>query len=162
MKIGVRITPEGGVLFEGIDPLFLRLLGEIRETAELDDPRVEARFFQSPSTDPEADELREDWKSLVQPELHTAFGASRDAVEADLRRAESGSAKNRSLLIPRQHIDHWLGALNQARLALHEFHGFSEKEMSSPLHEPTDPREHALLQMHVYGLLQEWLVSVLD
>ena len=162
MKIGVRITPEGGVLFEGIDPLFLRLLGEIRSTAELDDPRVEARFFQTPSNDPDADELREDWKSLVQPELHTAFGAARDVVEADLRRAESGPAKSRSLLIPRQHIDHWLGALNQARLALHEFHTFSENDMSRPPREPSDPREHALLQMHVYGLLQEWLVSVLD
>ncbi len=162
MKIAVRITKEGGVLFEGVDPLFLRLLGEIRSSAELDDPRVEARFFQTPSTDPENDELREDWKSLIEPELHTAFGAARDAVEADLRRAESGSPANRSLLIPRPHIDHWLGALNQARLALFEFHKFSEKEMSRSPIEPSDPREHALLQMHVYGLLQEWLVSVLD
>lgn len=161
MKIGVRITKEGGVLFEGVDPLFLRLLGEIRATAELDDPRVESRFFQSPSADPDADELREDWKAFVQPELHSAFAASRDVVEADLRRAATASGSP-SLLIPRQHIDHWLSALNQARLALSEFHGFDEKDMDHPDMDPDSPRGHALLQMHIYGLLQEWLVSMLD
>ena len=162
MKIGVRITKEGGVLFEGLDPLFLSLLREIRATAELDDPRVEARFFQSPCEEEQADELREDWKAYVEPELHSGFAAARDVVEADLRRAESNSQAPPSLLIPRQHIDHWLSALNQARLALAEFHEFGEKEMDAPLLPPTDPRSHARLQMNVYGLLQEWLVSLLD
>ena len=162
MKIGVRITKEGGVLFEGVDPLFLRFLGEIRATAELDDPRVESRFFQSPTDAPDADELREDWKAFVQPELHSAFAASRDVVEADLRRADKTTGPDRSLLIPRQHIDHWLSALNQARLALAEFHGFDENDMDHPQANPDTPRGHALLQMQIYGLLQEWLISVLD
>jgi hypothetical protein len=161
VKIGVRITEEGGVLFEGVDPLFLRLLGEIRDAAELDDPRVEARFFQNPTEDPEADDLREDWKAYVEPELHSGFAASRDVVEADLRRAAM-SLTTPSLLIPRQHIDHWLSALNQARLALAEFHNFDENDMDRPQADPETPRGHALLQMHIYGLLQEWLVSVLD
>jgi len=162
LKIAVTLTRDGGVLFEGVDPLFLRLLGEIRDAAELDDPRVEARFFQAPSVEADADELREDWKAYVQPELHNAFAASRDVVEADLRRARSDSPGARSLFIPRAHIDHWLGALNQARLALAEFHGFTDRDMSRPPRDPANPREHALLQINIYGILQEWLLSVLD
>jgi hypothetical protein len=162
MKIGVRITKEGGVLFEGVDPLFLRLLGEIRDAAELDDPRVESRIYQEPTDDPDAHELREDWKAFVQPELHSAFTASRDVVEADLRRAATSPGPSPSLLIPRPHIDHWLSALNQARLALSEFHDFDENDMDRPPADPDTPRSHALLQMHIYGLLQEWLVSVMD
>jgi hypothetical protein len=34
--------------------------------------------------------------------------------------------------------------------------------MDAPLLPPTDPRSHARLQMNVYGLLQEWLVSLMD
>jgi hypothetical protein len=34
--------------------------------------------------------------------------------------------------------------------------------MDRPQADPETPRGHALLQMHIYGLLQEWLVSVLD
>lgn len=162
MRIGVSILEDGGILFEGIDPLLHTMLSKIRSAAELDDPRVEARLYQTPSNDPEADSLREDWKAFVQPDLHSGFAASRETVDADLRRSTRDAKGSRSLLIPRRHIDHWLSALNQARLALAEFHGFTDAEMGR---QPTDldnPREYALLQVNIYGLLQEWLVSLLD
>lgn len=162
MKIGISILQDGGVLFEGIDPLLHKMLTEIRTSAELDDPRVEARFFQSPTTDPEAENLREDWKAFVQPDLHSAFASSREVVDADLRRCSSNPQGHRSLLIPKNHIDHWLCALNQARLALFEFHGFSESEMSRQPENLEDLRDYALLQLSIYGLMQEWLVSLLD
>jgi hypothetical protein len=65
-------------------------------------------------------------------------------------------------LIPKNHIDHWLSALNQARLALVESHGFSEAEMSHQPENLEDLRDYALLQLSIYGLMQEWLVSLLD
>jgi len=120
MKIGIKVLEDGGILFEGIDSLLFTMLSQIRPSAELDDPRVEARFYQVPSHDPEADALREDWKAFVQPDL------------------------------------------NQARLALSEFHGFSEAEMGRQINDLDDPREYALLQVSIYGLMQEWLVSLLD
>jgi hypothetical protein len=162
MKIGISILQDGGVLFEGINPLLQKMLTEIRTSAELDDPRVEARFFQSPTTDPEAEDLREDWKAFVQPDLHSAFASSREVVDADLRRCSSTPQGHRSLLIPKNHIDHWLCALNQARLALVESHGFSESEMSRQPENLEDLRDYALLQLSIYGLMQEWLVSLLD
>ncbi|MFZ9921147.1 MAG: hypothetical protein ACO3FQ_08305 [Terrimicrobiaceae bacterium] len=162
MKIGISILEDGGVLFEGIDPLLHQMLSEIRSAAELDDPRVEARFYQSPTTDPESEDLREDWKAFVQPDLHSAFASSREVVEADLRRSSSDKNGHRTLLIPRNHIDHWLGALNQARLALVEYHGFSEAEMGRQPENLESPRDYALLQLGIYGLIQEWLVSLLD
>ena len=162
MKIRINILEDGGVSFEGIDSLLFKMLSEIRHAAELDDPRVEARFFQTPSHDPGAEVLREDWKAFVQPDLHSAFASSREVVEADLRRASRDSSGHRTLLIPRNHIDHWLSALNQARLALFEFHDFSEKEMSNQPENLEDQRDYALLQVSIYGLMQEWLVSLLD
>lgn len=162
MKIGIRVLEDGGILFEGIDSLLFQMLTQIRTTAELDDPRVEARFYQTPSNDPSADSLREDWKAFVQPDLHSGFAASRETVDADLRRSTLDPEGNRSLLIPRRHIDHWLSALNQARLALAEFHGFTDAEMGRQPSEFADPREYALLQVNIYGLMQEWLVSLLD
>lgn len=162
MKIGISILQDGGVLFEGIDPLLHKMLTEIRTAAELDDPRVEARFYQSPTTDPEAVDLREDWKAFVQPDLHSAFASSREVVVADLRRCSSNPQGHHSLLIPKNHIDHWLSALNQARLALVESHGFSESEMSRQPENLEDLRDYALLQLSIYGLMQEWLVSLLD
>ena len=162
MKIGISILEDGSILFEGIDPLLHQMLSEIRSAAELDDPRVEARFYQSPTTDPESEDLREDWKAFVQPDLHSAFASSREVVEADLRRSSSDKNGHRTLLIPRNHIDHWLGALNQARLALVEYHGFSEAEMGRQPENLESPRDYALLQLGIYGLIQEWLVSLLD
>lgn len=162
MKIGISILQDGGVRFDGIDPLLHKMLSEIRTAAELDDPRVEARFYQSPTHDPDSEDLREDWKAFVQPDLHSAFATSREAVEADLRRSSLDKKGHRSLLIPRNHIDHWLCALNQARLAIVEFHGFTEAEMGRQPENLENPRDYALLQLSIYGLMQEWLVSVLD
>jgi hypothetical protein len=162
VKIHIHILEDGAVSFEGIDFLLFKMLSEIRPAAELDDPRVEARFFQAPSYDPDDEVLREDWKAFVQPDLHSAFASSREVVDADLRRASQHPSGHRTLLIPRNHIEHWLSALNQARLALVEFHGFSEKEMSSQPDNLEDHRDYALLQVSIYGLMQEWLVSLLD
>jgi hypothetical protein len=162
MKIGISVLEDGGILFEGIDPLLHTMLSQIRSAAELDDPRVEARFYQTPSNEHDADSLREDWKAFVQPDLHSGFAQARETVEADLRRSTPKAEGRRSLLIPRRHIDQWLSALNQARLALAEFHGFTEAEMGSQPNDLDDPREYALLQINIYGLMQEWLVSLLD
>lgn len=162
MKINISVLEDGAIFFRGIDPLILQILSEIRTAADLDDPRVEARFYQSPTNDPEAENLREDWKAFVQPDLHSALASSREVVDADLRRSSLDKEGNGSLLIPRNHIDHWLSALNQARLALVEFHRFTEADMSRQPEDLEDPQDHALFQLSIYGLLLEWLVTLVD
>jgi hypothetical protein len=162
MKVALRILQDGTVSIEGIaEPLFQMLAG-VKSAAEADDPRVESRFFQSPSEDPEATGLCEDWKAFVQPDLHAGFATARDAVAADLRGATSNSNGSRSFTIPRKHIDYWLCALNQARLALAEVHGFTDAEMSRQPGDLDNPHEYALLQTSIYGMLQEWLIALLD
>lgn len=160
--VKVQILPNGSMLFEGVgDPLYRMLCG-IREPSECGDPRVESRFFPVPTEEEDAEALCEDWKAFVQPDLHNDFQSAREAVSADLRRAGKNPDGSRSFHIPPAHIDHWLSALNQARLALAELHQFSERDMSRSPGDIDDPREYALMQMGIYGTMQEWLVGLLD
>ena len=157
----ISIGKNGALRFDGVAPQLYELLCGIRAAAETPDPRVEARFFPDP-TGEEGECMAEDWKAFVQPDLHDGFQAARDTVAADLRGATQAKDGSFSFAIPRAHIDAWLGALNQARLALAEAHGLGEAEMSRGPGDLDDPREHALFRIGVYGMLQEWLVSVLD
>lgn len=159
--VSVQILENGTVSFDGIgEPLF-EMLKQIKGIAECGDPDVEARFFPDPSDGMECDDLNQDWKAYVQPELQSGFQSARDTVAADLRRATIKEDGSCSFGIPAQHIDQWLSALNQARLALCELHQFTEKEMSAKVDNPDDPRELALIQMNVYATLQEWLITVI-
>jgi hypothetical protein len=111
-------------------------------------PHAHAGFRQS--------DLWDDWKSLVEPDLHDSFLGARETVSANLRNAD-GSLH---FTIPRSHIDLWLSTLDQARLALTEIHQFTEADMSRAPGDLDDPREFALMRMGIYGSLQEWLVAV--
>lgn len=124
---------------------------------------VEERFFPSPSLEAGEEDLREDWKAYVQPELHEIFQSARQVVEADLRGIKEGEDDFFSLEFPLKHADSWLNALNQARLALAAVHGFTEAELSQrePAH-ITDERDLARIQMEFYGYIQHWLVEVLS
>jgi hypothetical protein len=156
----IQILPNGSILFDQVgDPLF-EILCSIREPVESGDPLVESRLFPQPSENADEDDLLDDWKSLVEPDLHDSFLAARESVAADLRGAQKNSDGSYHFTIPRSHLDNWLSALNQARLALAEIHQFTEAELSRAPDDLSDPREFALMRMGVYGTLQEWLVSV--
>jgi hypothetical protein len=142
--------------------MLAELLRQIPSDAESDSEDVEARFFPSPTRDPEADDMREDWKAHVEPELHAFFLDARQVVEADLRGMKE-EVNAFALEFPGGHAEAWMNALNQARLALAVLHHFGEREMSAPppmeIHEE---RDLALLKIFFYAEIQHWLVEMED
>jgi len=150
-------TEEGALDLEEIPPFLYELLNAVPLQAASSDPRVESRFFPDPALD---ELLAEDWKSFVQPELQATFLSAREVVLADLL-GTSELDEGFSMEIPPDHMDAWLSALNQARLAIAEENHFGEKDMSEEISPDTsDPRSIALFQISFYGFLQECLVKM--
>ena len=158
--IKIQILPNGSVFFDHVEDSFYQILCSIREPVESGDPLVESRLFPQPSEDADEENLLDDWKSLVEPDLHDNFLAARESVAADLRSAQRNSDGSLHFTIPRSHIDNWLSALNQSRLALAEIHQFTDSDLSRAPGDLDDPRELALMKMGIYGSLQEWLVAI--
>lgn len=158
----VRILDDGSVSFEGIAPQLLHILGRMHDAAESGNPDVEDRLFPPPVEDSSCDHIAEDWKAFVEPDLQTEFLSAREAVSADLRGAEKTDDGEFIFRIPPKHLDHWLSALTQSRLALHALHHFTEDDMNRPPGDLDDPREFALMQSGIYGSMLEWLISIVD
>lgn len=155
-------TPEGRLGFRNIPPIMADLLRLIPRWVEQESEAAESRLFPSPSSDPDEDSLRDDWKAYVQPELHTLFQDARQTVESDLRglREEDDAY---TLEFPLKHAEAWLNALNQARLALAARHGLEEHDLErDEPREVFNERDLALLQIEIYGGIQIWLIEVLD
>lgn len=149
--LGLRAIPQA--LAE-----FLRLAPRLGRDSE----KAEARFFPAPSLDAAENTLRQDWKAVVEPDLHEIFQSARDIVEADIR----GLREDHDgflLEIPTKHIDAWLNVMNQARLALAAEHDLKERELSAPgpIHIRTD-RDLALLQINFFAAIQHLLIEELD
>jgi hypothetical protein len=158
--ITIQVLPNGSVSFDNLQESFYQILCSIREPVESGDPFVESRLFPQPTGDADEVELLDDWKSLIEPDLHDSFLSARESVAADLRSAQKKPDGSIHFTIPRTHIDNWLNALNQSRLALAEIHQFTDAELGRAPCDLDDPREFALMQMGLYGSLQEWLVAV--
>ncbi len=148
---------DGALVLEEIPAFLFHLLGNIPVRASSSDPRVETRFFPDPARE---ESLIEDWKSLVQPELQVLFQSARETVQADLRGASEEEGVY-SMRIPPKHMDAWLSALNQARLAIAEECGFGEEDMAAEVQpDPGDERSMALFEISFLGFLQECLVRM--
>ncbi len=158
----IQVLEDGTTEFREVSGFLMDLLRRIPLVGASSDSRVEDRFFPPPATGADEEGLREDWSAFVQPELLTTFREAREVVQADLRLATE--EENAWIVrIPIKHINAWLNALNQARLSLAEEHSFDEDALSKKL--PTSlesSHDLALLQMHFYGMIQEWFVSFLD
>lgn len=156
------LTEEGKLGLKAIPPVLADILRQIPVCGDRETEEVESRLFPFPTIDPDEEDLREDWKAFVQPDLHLLFQSSRQTVEADLRGLrEEGDVYE--LEFPFKHADAWLNALNQARLALAAEYNFGEQELSSlgPM-EITNERDFALLQIELYADLQHWLIEAID
>ena len=144
-----------------LNMVLCELLHQIVPSAEPgDDPAANARLFPSPTGGTEA-EFDGEWRSYVEPGLRELFQSHLDIVKSDLSELPRGASDELySLRIPVAHLEHWIGALNQARLALASRHDFGEKEMESspPLNEA---RGLVLFQIHIYGLLLDWFLREL-
>lgn len=153
----LSVSESGTPTLRKINPHGLEILQDIVRHASSQHPLAEARFYPDPTT--QDDVLNEDWKGLVQPELHTSFQAARDVVQADLRRLTKCGQLSAGE-IPLNHINAWLNALNQARLALAEEYQITDVHFSAQLLINADAeRRAAYLKMDCYALLQEWLIQ---
>lgn len=115
-----------------------------------------ARLFPRPTAGREPDADR-DWHEYVEPDLRRLFQDALDVVEGDVKRIgpEGRRRGGYALSIPVQHLEAWIHALNQARLAIVARNDFSEKDMSGGVPAEGDARALALFQVHFYGFLQE-------
>jgi len=162
VTVSVKILSDGALGFEGLGEQLYQILCTICEPSECGDARVDSRFFPDPSSSGEIDALLEDWKAFVVPDLHSGFQSARAAVTADLRGAEKGEDGLMRFRIPARHINFWVSALTQARLALSELHSLTEADMQRAPSDFDDPREFVLLRFGIYGMMLEWLVRVID
>ena len=153
-------------LLSGLDPFLVEMLLQLPAAATTDaiddDPALE-RLYPDPA-EPSETKTNDEWRQYVTPELRRLFESATETLAADLDRvAPMGSeAGNFAVRIPLNHCDAWLNALNQARLALAARHAVTEADMESkfPLIVRSE-RDFALLQIHFYGLLQEFLIEAL-
>lgn len=156
----VRLDPET-IAINGLNLFLAEMLHQIAACGEDEDPQAQARLFSSPSDGSEP-EMEEDWREYVQPELRQIFKTSREVVRGDLEDFPAGQTGDEmSLRLPVSHLESWLNALNQARLALAARYRVTEEDMD---HVPRggNARALALFQIYIYGLLQEWFVRELD
>lgn len=148
----------GGIGLSGI-PMVLGHLLQNCPSIGVNSEKAEARLYPSPSADPFEDHLRDDWKTVVEPDLQEHFRSARSVMEADVRnmRIEEESC---TVEIPTAHIDPWISALNQARLSLAAEHDFSERELSGigPIDIRSD-RDLALVQINFFAVIQDLLIS---
>ena len=144
-----------------IHPLFAELLAELPRAASRHDS-ARSRLYPDPIASDVADATSEDlgdWREHVHPELERLFAGCREKVSEDLGAlgAKTGSMR---CIIPRENIDAWLNALNQARFVIVEENKFGERDLSgadSP--DLSTRRGLSLLKVHFYAHLQELLVE---
>ncbi len=147
----------------GLNPFLADLLKQIVSAA---DPSgcdaAEARLYSTPTAGAEP-EFDVEWEELIQPDLEEYFASSLDIVQTDLVKMPSheSALSDYRLRIPMDHLESWIHALNQARLALVARYDISEKEMSNlPLQ--GDLRALSVFQVHFYGFIQECFLREMD
>lgn len=158
-KLTLRAKDSKTLVLAGMDEFFGSLL---REIPLLGTPASgsERRLFPDPTggRDPDADA---DWQEFVRPELEEHFAMNRDVVEEDLQGIRDAGAGGLEVEIPLAHLSQWIHALNQARLALNAQYNLGDRD----LEEDTDLSAEeglVLFRIQFYGLLQEWMLSLVD
>lgn len=159
----IRRLNQHAIALEEIDPFCARLLTGIALRADpAGDPAARARLFSTPThgAEPETDA---DWKEYVEPDLRRIFQDAIDVVKGDLGGfPPEGGGPPYELRIPLAHLDAWIHALNQARLALAARFQFTEHDMDHRTTLDADPRSRALFEVRFYGLLQEFFLHQLE
>ena len=106
--------------------------------------------------------LDEEWKEHVLPELRTLFATAVEIVRADLVGSWISPGTDAAVRVPVAHIEPWLIALNQARLALAARHGLTEETMNQRPPEDLAPPTLARLVVDFFGHLQELLLEAAE
>ena len=142
-----------------IDSFFAGLLRQIPDETDPEaDEKSSERLFSKPMENP-TDGFNEEWETYVEPDLRHLFQSSTETVTKDLeslKKEETGGEPEYSLEIPVSHLDQWLNTLNQARLVLATRNRFTDAELSAEFTPIVNSqRDMNLLQIHIYGFLQE-------
>jgi hypothetical protein len=146
-----------------IEQIEAELLKQVPACCELDPGSdAESRIFPAPANATEPDLLR-DWEEYVRPELRHLFRSAKETVEADLGSLKMKVGRLGRFVVPLEHGESWLNALNQARLILAAKFEFSERELSAfDLPRTFTQRELVLHQINFYAAIQERIIEILN
>ena len=146
-----------------IEQIEAELLKQVPACCELDPGSdAESRIFPAPANATEPDLLR-DWEEYVRPELRHLFRSAKETVEADLGSLKMKVGRLGRFVVPLEHGESWLNALNQARLILAAKFEFSERELSAfDLPRTFSQRELVLHQINFYAAIQERIIEILN
>jgi hypothetical protein len=121
MKVGP--TLQGGLRIDVENPLDWMVLRCIPYDARGGDFNLAARV----SAPMAKDEGFEDWREFVVPDLQDGFNSQLEAIEKALAGAGDDDEPGQ-VFIKKDEAELWYGGLNQARLALEERYGFSDRD----------------------------------
>ncbi len=143
-----------------LDPFLVELLRQIPLCADPSGSEAATeRIFTRPSDD---EELCEEWKEYVQPELRHIFEGASATVTGDLAHLKQKSDGSHHMSLRDSHVDAWLNCLNQARLVVAARNKFTEEDMDQEFGVViSSQREFDLFRIHFYGLIQESLLRLM-
>ena len=158
---GFLRRPDGSVLLAGLAPAFVHVLHELPSLLDAEDEAIHGRLFPYPSDDPDE---RKEWERLVHPDLFALVRSAREIVAKDLaglvEDPDAPFFPTWDLVIPAQHVQGWLAALNAGRLALGARHGIEEDDMADLMPaDEIDERRTVVLKIHLLGWLQQVLIE---
>ena len=153
----VVIHQDGTRWLRQATPLCVDTVQRLFEWIDTDDPEVKKRLYPDTFSDP-AEEVA--WRRLVSADLEHLVASRRELVEKDLARMKADGPGLSRFPISKTHQHAWLSALNAARLALFELHGFGPEHMDTePEDIDDDERRLALVRIHVMGFMQELILE---
>jgi hypothetical protein len=159
----IRKWKKKAIEFSRIEQIEAELLRQIPACCDLDEgSKAESRIFPSPTNTTDPDLVR-DWDEFVRPELRHLFRSAKETVEEDLGLLKMKVGHLGRFLVPLDHGEPWLNALNQARLILAAKFEFSEAELSKfDLPGTFSQRELVLHQINFYAAIQERIIEILS
>lgn len=161
--INLRVHPvdEKHIRIIGIEPFLAQCLHELPSILDKRDaPAASKRLLPAPTVNDER--ANEEWKRAVEPDLHHLFVSAGEIVTRDLTalQPESADATKLQVTLPVEHVSAWMSALNQARLILGELHGVDERDMDAQDFNLRDPKQAAVLKIHIFGCLLHLFVEL--
>lgn len=151
------------IALEEIDGLIAELLRQIPASADPTGSDAATQRLYPTLTEGREPEADADWREYVEPGLRELFLDAVSLVREDLKDFPAKEpGEYRTLRLPVKHLDAWIHALNQARLALAARHDFAERELEHEIPTEGGERAFALFQVHFYGLLQEFFLRQLE
>jgi len=144
---------EEGFLFGDLTSAAIETLKGVPMLIESSDARVRDRLL------PETCEVEEDeqhWRDHAVPELERLFMSRAQVVRRDLgklRKMIDGS--NSVLLVPHEHVNAWLAALNAARLALYALNDMKAEHLDVDGFATATPKQQeAIMRIEMMAEMQ--------